>query len=152
MDAHLVELARAAEAGEECPPVRLIAGGSIIIGWPAPSSALAERSAAPLAAEYAVGLSGRSRRERRESPVDAETAAKQAIELLQEIGERAATDEPRALTLVGAQWLSPGDGGGLNLPVVRVPLASVAAWWIAGGEKLEARGWGGFVGFITPTG
>ncbi len=56
------------------------------------------------------------------------------------------------LTLVDVQ-LVLSEGGGVQLPVVRVPLASVNAWWIVPGKELKGSSGGFFaVGGSFPIG
>jgi hypothetical protein len=46
---------------------------------------------------------------------------------------------PASLTLLDAYLWSVAGGDGLFLPGIRVPLANVRAWWIAGGDVVDAK-------------
>lgn len=150
MDAQLLELVRAAEAGKRCPPVRVFAGGALYIGTPGPSSVFAEFMRQPLAAEYGEVLSKRPRRERIQDPGDPWGMASEALEVLSLSTRDEA--EPTALTLLRAQWWPVGPGDGLNVPAIRIPLEAVDSWWLAGGSTAKAPGSGPsmFAGIVTP--
>ena len=63
------------------------------------------------------------------------------------MGGLSRASEPMTLTLYDASLLAT-QGGGVELPAVRVPLEAINAWWIAGGSTIEAprEGGGWFVG------
>ncbi len=57
-----------------------------------------------------------------------------------------------ALNLSGVEWRSMPGGAGLDIPVLRVPLASIDAWWTAGEQTVESASTGGswFFGGTIP--
>jgi hypothetical protein len=150
VDTQLVRLVRAAEAGQRCPPVRVFAGSALYLGTPGPSSVFAEFMREPLAEVYTEVLSKRPRRERKQDPGDPWAMASEALEVLSPA--RPDDGEPTALTLLRAQWWPVGPGDGLNVPAIRIPLAAVDSWWLAGGSTAKAPGSGPsvFAGIVTP--
>jgi hypothetical protein len=70
VDRHLIAIAHAAEAGMECPPLRLLVGGVFIVGVPTSSQRFLEETTDPLAREYETNLNSRPRRERRANYID----------------------------------------------------------------------------------
>lgn len=58
---------------------------------------------------------------------------------------------PSSLTLLDAHLWPLAGGDGLLLPGIRVPIANVQAWWIAGGDAIEAKKDGScFMGITFP--
>ena len=146
-DAFLLSLLRAAEAGETCPPIRLVTGaGDLIVGQPAPSGSFIQSMQRPLADEYEAALRRRPRRQQREDPQNPEALARDALSLL-----GAADGGEAALTLVNAEIIWSGREDGRWIPALRVPVSAVHAWWVAGGKEVRGgssgAGWavGGFV-------
>lgn len=75
VDPALRTLAQAAEAGRECPPVRLLlASGDLAVGSPGPSSQFLEAMYSSLADDYAAGLARRDRKQ-----VDTEALAGEQV-------------------------------------------------------------------------
>ena len=143
MDPALRTLAHAAEAGRDCPPVRLLlASGDLAMGRPGPSSQFLQAMYGPLAAEYAGGLARRDRKH-----VDTDALAGEELLVIGRAQQSLDGPEPMTLTLYDASLLAT-QGGGVELPAVRVPLEAINAWWIAGGSTIEAprEGGGWFVG------
>jgi len=69
VDAKLVELVRASEAGKRCPPVRVFTASGLYVGTPGPSAVFAEFMREPLIREYAETL--KKGREENERPTQA---------------------------------------------------------------------------------
>jgi hypothetical protein len=150
MDEHLIALARAAEAGEPRPQVRLLlAGGEACTGVPCSFNEFLESQVAAYRREWRTYAEGRSRAERRQEPIDPDAKAQSNLRVLREAD---AGDEPSALHLGDAE-LWPITGDGVALPGIRIPFSAVTAWWISGGSRLRQKGgatW--FVGAVFPVG
>jgi hypothetical protein len=151
IDEHLRAIARAAEAGLECPPVRVVlAGGLVAWGVPRSAERLLDAAHEPLVEQYEEALRDRPKAERRTEHLDAAELAQQHIRNIRWPG-REQEDEPDALTLLDVLIWPVAGGDGLQLPGLRVPLSAVQAWWIAGGGHVpdsEASRW--FIGGIFP--
>jgi hypothetical protein len=151
VDAQLVALARAAEEGEQCPPVRVLAGNQLFLGQPKASSVVFDNVYAEALAQARRTLDRRSRSEKKADPGDPDALAAPFLDPLRESLTASGEDGvPTALTLAPAQWW-PMAGDGLAVPVLRIPLNAVDAWWVVHGNVLKAgssRTW--FVGAIFP--
>jgi hypothetical protein len=155
MDWQLVEVVRRAEAGQPCFPVRLLAGNQLFIGTPCRSTVFFDAQDAAVRHEVSQeagtgtgwGRKAQSQREQRAGEIM--RPLQEALGAARETAD-AETQERTTLTLSPAQW-APMQGNSLALPAVRVPLAAIDAWWIAGAQELQGRtggsSWfvGGFV-------
>jgi len=96
----------------------------------------------PLAAEYAAGLARRDRKH-----VDTGALAGEELLVIGRAQQSLDGAEPMTLTLYDASLLAT-QGGGIELPAVRVPLEAINAWWISGGSTIDPprEGGGWFVG------
>jgi hypothetical protein len=146
-DPLLVAVARAADAGAECPALRLLVGNGVLVGQPGPVSGFLEAARVPLIREAMT-----------DRPTEPEGVAARVTEYLHTIHDHvevADDQEPTALTLYDAQWQSAEGKLGLeSIPVIRVPLAAISAWWIAGGLPVARKDEDGFwlVGVSFPLG
>jgi hypothetical protein len=145
-DPLLVAVARAADAGSLCPTLRLLLPSGIVIGRPGPSTGFLEAMRIPLASELLD---------------DPQTSREQAGEivahLLQSVHEQVDVRESdllTAVTLFEATWQSNTGGGIEHIPAMRIPLATVTAWWFAGGIPVAAKKGGPlwFAGMSVPLG
>lgn len=127
------------EAAEDRPlpfAIFLSAGGVTVVGQVAPASsfyASTKSAAAQNAERRAPGTWGRRADERKEEAMATLDHVSQVMDWAQDVEE----DDPDEVTLVNARVLS-SDGSGVQLAVVRVPLDSVDAWWIASGSEIKA--------------
>jgi hypothetical protein len=137
VDAHLIAIARAAEAGLECPPLRVVMGGVAAWGVPCASSEFLEASREPMVEQYAEALRARPRRERKEQFVDPEHLADEHLQNVH--WPRPEADDPTAVTLADVYLWPLAGGEPLELPVVRVPIDAVETWWIAGERPVTAK-------------
>jgi hypothetical protein len=152
VDQHLIAIVQAAERGLECPPVRILTGGLVIWGAPGPSAEFLELSLDPMIEQYEVFAKDRPRRERKQEYVDPETLAQEHLGNVR-WPSAAKESEPTALTLLDAYLWPVAGGDGLLLAGIRIPVENVQAWWIAGGDVVEAKkGQSWFVGFGVPPG
>ena len=139
MDPDLLEVARAAEEGTRFPEIRLFAGGHFFQGTPGPSRSFIEASRIALVRDFEIELARRPRRQRKQDPRDPEELTHHLLAPFRRF--RAQHDDAPVLTLVNARWWPLVAGGsGLALPAVRVPVASVTAWWIAGAVEVPPEG------------
>jgi len=90
--------------------------------------------AGPLEGMMARALKSRPRRDRKDDPGDAHALASEALRVFSE-----SDGSEAVLTLRQARVTWSGRGDGAEVPAVRVPVSSVAAWWLAGAGK-EVKG------------
>lgn len=117
----------------------------MIYGRPVPGRLFAEAADQPLQHELWEGVvrevGGRKEREAAfQETLDAIRPTWHAL--------KAASDgeTPTTLTLSGALVWAWGEGSGLHVPCVRVPLAAISTWWFGGGEVAKGAGGGLFLG------
>lgn len=140
------------KAAEDEPlsfPIFISAGDVIILGQVASASAFyasTKSAAARNADSRASGGWGSRANQRRE---EANTTLDQFSQVMDWVKgvEEADADE---VTLINASVISR-DGSGVRLAALRVPLASVDAWWIASGSEIKSSAGGFFaVGVTVP--
>ena len=151
VDGYLGALAKAAEEGAQLPTIRLAAGGFLFQGEPSPSSVLleaVEREVEGEAAPVRVNLLGK-RVEPTEPTTDQTLAKEHLIGWMRFVFTADNHDPATVLTLRPCRVFAASGGGGLEIPVVRISLAAVTAWWILG-EKQVSGGTGWFVGAVFP--
>ena len=138
MDQYLFAITQAAERGLECPPVRVLTGGVVIWGAPGPSAEFLEVTRDPLIDQYEDFARGRPRQERKEEHIDPEALAQEHMDNVRwPTGDK--ESNPTSLTLLDA-YLWPLSGRRRTVPSgVRIPIANVQAWWIAGDNAIEAK-------------
>jgi hypothetical protein len=150
-DPALASIARAAEEGESYGLSLVTSDGGIFNGYTQRAAAFLERSEEPLIEEAALVIAGGRTRKAVEHVPQARTEVTRRLEAM-----RAHLDETAGvLTLAPAEWIPQHGQYRLSFPVARIPLSSVSAWWLAGGQVTEeARSGGGswFVGGIFPVG
>jgi hypothetical protein len=150
VDPVLRALARAAEADELCPPVRLATAGQFIFGTPRPTSFFFEASESPLQVEAYQRVEHLRRSARAAAIAEYQEVIGPALLAMV---QAPIPEEPRSMTIGDAQMWSFGERDGVRLPVVRVDLEAVQSWWIGGGERIEGgpkQGWWLGVGVSFP--
>jgi hypothetical protein len=146
-----------AAASETALPytVQMYCGNMLITGRPAPPSWFHEVSKRAFAAEMQQYLGRQLKKE------EGRARLQQATSEFDSIFDRARATEsspPDELTLADATVFpaiqTQGTrSGGQQLPVLRVPLASIDAWWVVNGEAIRGSGGGGMgFGFLFPIG
>jgi len=138
LDEHLLAIIQAAEAGLECPPVRVLTGGLAILGVPGRPSEFLEVSTDELIDQYVGYVDGRSRRERKDEDIDPEAKANEHLGNVR-WPTASADSVPQALTLLDARIWPIAGGDALELPALRLPVRNIQAWWIAGGTVIDEK-------------
>ncbi len=144
MDKTLQAIAAAADDGERVGLALLTQDGGIFEGFTDSPEALFDESEEPLQREVAERLAGGRARH---VPRHLEQARSEVQPVLERLRSRAAPDVD-AVTLVPAHWTPQHGQYVVRLPVARIPLSGVTAWWLVGGEVTEEVRQGGswFVG------
>lgn len=136
IDPYLVALFKAAEDGEECFPVRMtLISGDRVRGTPVATREFVRSSFKSLVNFYSMRqpeVVKRAKRDQRQ-PLIEEEAGKAIAPFNVEID----TSGQEAITLANATVLFAGRDAGVELPVVRVQLSSVAVWWMAGTKEVK---------------
>ena len=149
-DLYLVRVIEAAEEGKALPALRVVAGNTLFVGQPGPSSAFAEKTIRGMAeARYNAERPTKKNAERvfHESMQRGEEDARPITSAT--LG--APTGE--TLTLLDCQVWPASGGDGVQVPVVRIPLAAVDGWWPGAGQRLKADSGGGWLlgfGVVLP--
>ncbi len=140
-DPLLVALVEAAERDEPVPRIRVVAGSALVIGVPIAKSEFITATRQALMREWAHWASTqRSRKERRNDPIDPETSADEDLAAWKK--PTAASEE--VINLGHAEVWSVAGGNGIDIPAIRVPFDAIDAWWVASGEELSGDEGGGF--------
>ncbi|PRY10758.1 hypothetical protein [Kineococcus rhizosphaerae] len=128
LDPVLLRLVQAAERGEECPPLVLIAGGWLIQGSPVSTEAFYDVTYRVNYNELAGSPEARRLRGRPEEKerILEDATRKQLAPLGEPIGLGGAV-----INLLRASAYPPG-APAVNTGAMRVPLAAVASWWATG--------------------
>lgn len=152
MDQQLIELSKVAEQGKACPPVRLLLGAGVVAGTPAPAQAFSDAMFEVVRDEAWHALVGPAPAARKAAKNEEQFIS--AIEPIEGTMRAVSTTAPPSpesvLTLLGVQvWAAAGNT--FTLPALRVPIAQVNAWWMAGNKDTSSGGgWSFFVGGIVP--
>ena len=139
MDPFLLAIAEAAEREDRVPRIRLLAGGSIAAGIPTSERNFRLLTEERMMSEWQAYLRSLTKKQRKETNLDPAQMTQDALKALQRDGSPSG-----ALCLKDAELWPASGGDGLKLPVVRIPFDSVDAWWTSKGERLRARGDGGW--------
>lgn len=124
------------------PILRIAAGNTLFVGTPTSSSQFRERAEAAYGEQFFNS--------RRVTKKQADGVRQEAWEYGRQCADPlgkhlTGQDGSGALTLADCEvW--PPSGGGVRVPVVRVPLAAVDGWWPGSGEAIPTRGGGGWIG------
>jgi hypothetical protein len=136
IDPFLEEIVEAAEAERPTPAVQIVtAAGDWISGLPCSSGRFREIS-------YQRSLA--------EGSLQADQGRGWLDETFAEFG--APEDDCPVLSLEQAHLAFGGRGDALRLPTIRIALAAVTSWWIAGEEYEPPSTGGWFGGVMLPTG
>lgn len=137
--------------------INLYTGSVFVSGSVAPYWWMQDRSV-----DIAVAQAERQLRRRKERyQGEREALAKEAVEpvakVLNEVrgSDSAEADEVTLLDAVAFPAVGNESSGGVRLPVVRVPLSSVSAWWIVDDGVIEGRHTSSFgmgLGVLLPLG
>src|SRR4051794_39746403 len=149
MDESLRRLAERVEEGEEIAPIWIVSGPLLLRGLPRASTTFANETERFLVDQYAAALAARPRRERKDVPVDHVEMAQRHLGVLR----MELAGDLSALTLAPVECQMIGAFGYLyKMPVARVPLDSVHAWWVGGLEQIEEpkRQGGSGIGAVFP--
>lgn len=148
LDPKLVALCAAAEAGRVVPPLTLATAAQLIVGLPTSGNDLASDSADGVR-EAVQGLVQHQPRKAREDAYASLLA--QAEPTWQTCCAIPDSDPPTTLTLFQATIWAWGEPSGLKVPVIRVPLSAVTAWWTGRGKEVKGHSSGGwFFGAAIP--
>jgi hypothetical protein len=137
LDPEIQALVVAAEGGQALPEITVMTGGVLVIGRPAPPQAFVAAARQAKLDELTAKLSpaggwrGLTKVNKDEARREAARLADESLRMLGGI------DEVESLTLVDAK-LIPDQGNGLQLPAIRIPAASIDAWWIGVGRVIKA--------------
>jgi len=128
VDPALLHLLNAAESGNDCPVIYLLAGGWLIQGTPVASRVLLVDTQNYF---YEQISQSREARKFRGSPAEKDAVIRAAVASnVTPIGQL----EPgvsAVFTLASASAYPPG-APMIHMRVVRVPLTTIVAWWITG--------------------
>ena len=145
VDIKLLAVARAAESGLDLPPLRLATAAHLITGTPGASGDFEDAALSALQDAFVAS--------HKHLPQAAAQSA--AVRDVAAIGEgwdaSMAEPEPEApttLTIFDALLWAWGEPSGIRLPVTRVRLDAISAWWLGDGEEVKARRTGS-VGFFA---
>jgi len=146
VDPYLQQLARVTDQGYGVPlPVRVLAGNTLFVGQPGPASMFKEK--------VVIGLAEEHYNARRPSKKDADRVYQEAIAHGEEAIEPLmnsvrGAESGDVLTLIDCQIWPASGGDGVQVPVVRIPLAAIDGWWPGAGKRLKSGAGGGWlVGF-----
>jgi hypothetical protein len=128
MDERLAALIEAAENGRECPVVTVLAGSQLIIGTPTSSKTFLQVSYWATVGHKPWGPT---------RPIDRPEPDTRIWERLQSLEPRD-VEHRNALTLQAARLSFP-DGSALEVPTIRLPLAAIAAWWVAPARRIGSK-------------
>jgi hypothetical protein len=152
MDPELQSLVQAAETDALLPLIRVIAGNQLIIGRPTSTATFISRSEEAVT-DRQEGFERKNlgRKEQDLAPQRAAENVAAKFKPWTDARSDGRPDEYTVLTLGQAHLWPLSGGDGLALPVLRVPLSAVDAWWLDGASTLSAGSGGGwFVGAAFP--
>ncbi|TMK57465.1 MAG: hypothetical protein E6G51_06820 [Actinobacteria bacterium] len=141
---NLRSLMQAAETGAQFPPLKVMAGGALYIGYVGTKAQQEEALRANLS-EHFFELEKPKRRS------DAEEVYGRATAQGSQLAETLGTDDSTpTLALLNCQvWPSGGDG--VESRVVYLPLNAIDSWWIGSQSRLKGRRQGSFfAGVLVP--
>jgi hypothetical protein len=128
VDTRLVLLVEAAERGDDCPFIRMIAGGWLLQGQPASTETFLTQTHRGLYEELADSKEGRRLRG---SQADKHAVLGAAVAPMVNALGGPGLSSLDALSLVDASAYPPG-APTIHMPTIRVPLSAVSAWWATG--------------------
>lgn len=135
-DARMADLLDAAEQGQACPVVNVLSGSWLIQGRPVSTREFVQRSYDSIHNSLA---GSREARKFRGSAADKQEMIASKVNPLVETIHGTDELDGETLNLVDVTMVG-AVGPSLHAPAVRVPVASVAAWFITDFEVKEAKG------------
>ena len=141
----LPALMQAAETGSQFPPLKVMAGGALYVGYVG-TKAQREKALEDNLSEHLFDLEKPKRRNVAEEVYASATA--QGAQLAEALGPE---DSSTTLALLNCQiW--PAGGDGIESRIVYLPLAAIDSWWIGSQTQIKGRRQGGgfFAGVLVP--
>jgi hypothetical protein len=136
-------LIQAADTGTQFPPLKVMAGGALYIGYVG-TKVQRESALKDALSEHFFELENPKRRGVAEEVYIQATA--QGAQLAETMG---AEDSTETLALLNCQvWLPGGDG--IESRIVYLPLGAVDSWWIGSQTEVKRRSGGFFAGVLVP--
>lgn len=130
--------------------IALFAGGAVVSGIVAPWWVMSDVTAS--SAHQQVEEAFKRTKDEKERLALLERHAGPVKEIFTKVRKREENIVQDEVTLYDAAIYTAADAAGirnagLSLPVVRVPLASINAWWVMEGNPIKGSG-SGFIGFV----
>jgi hypothetical protein len=139
LDPILCRLAESAESGHPSPNISaLTTDGSLFVGPVVAGYVLAEDSEDALREHWIDQLSDGKRRRADDVTPEADRRTREALSAL-----ASESADSNVLTMAPATWTPQHGKFKVVLPVARVAIAQVAAWWVVGGTLIEQDKGGG---------
>jgi hypothetical protein len=137
-------LMQAAETGTQFPPLKVMAGGALYVGYVG-TKAQEEEALRDNLSQHFYELEKPRGREAAEGLYARATA--QGSQLAEALG---AEDSSTTLALLNCQvW--PVGGDGIESRIVYLPLAAIDSWWVGSQSRIKGRQGGGFfAGVLIP--
>jgi hypothetical protein len=141
---NLRTLMQAAETGAQFPPLKVMAGGALYIGYVG-TKAQREEALRDNLSEHFFELENPKRRDVAKEVYARATA--QGSQLAEALGPE---DNDSTLALLNCQiW--PAGGDGIESRIVHLPLGAIDSWWIGSQSRIKGRQGGGFfAGVLVP--
>jgi hypothetical protein len=136
-------LIQAADTGTQFPPLKIMAGGALYIGYVG-TKVQRESALKDALSEHFFELENPKRRDVAEEVYIRATA--QGAQLAETMG---AEDSTETLVLLNCQVWPPG-GDGIESRIVYLPLGAVDSWWIGSQTEVKRRSGGFFAGVLVP--
>ncbi len=138
-------LIQAADTGAQFPPLKVMAGGALYIGYVG-TKAQRESALEASLSEHFFELENPKRRGAAEEVYTRATA--QGAQLAQTLRAEHSTE---TLVLLNCQVWPPG-GDGIESRIVYLPLGAIDSWWIGSQTEVKRRSGGFFAGVLVPLG
>lgn len=135
---------QAAEMGTQFPPLKVMAGGALYVGYVG-TKAQREEALRDNLSQHFYELEKPKRRDAAE-----DAYAKATAQGSQLAGALGAEDSSETLALLNCQvWPTGGDG--IESRIVYLPIEAIDSWWIGSQSRLKGRQGGGFfAGVLVP--
>ena len=131
---------KAADAGTQFPPLKVMTGGALYVG----TKAQREVALRDSLGEYFFEMENPKRRGAAEEVFVRATA--QGSQLAEAAGSE---DSSETLALLNCQVWPPG-GDGIESRIVYLPLGAIDSWWIGSQKQIKRRAGGFFAGVLIP--
>lgn len=136
-------LMQAADAGTQFPPLKVMAGGALYVGYVG-TKAQRELALRDSLSEHLYEMENPKRRRTAEEAYGRVTA--QGAQLADVVGS---ADSTETLALLNCQVWPPG-GDGIESRIVYLPLGAVDSWWIGSQKQIRRHAGGFFAGVLVP--